>query len=159
MVNGMGLMDPAMMQDLMGAGFMMMHSVLLARVIGIVIIIAALGVLLNKAYFQEMMEEVSRGKQQMLVFVTGFVTLVFGVLMVMAHNIWVSNWSVIVTLFSWLVLIKGAVLVVLPKATLGIARSYKTMPWMASVAGLVFLVIGLVFLYFGYMTPVAMPVM
>lgn len=150
MTNALGMMDAGMLRDMMSGG-MMLHSIMLARVIAPIMLIVGLGVLFNPSYFHEMMDEIGRGKQQMVLFVSGFVTLIIGVLLVMAHNIWVWNWSVIITVFSWLTLIKGAVIILLPKSSMAIANSYKGISWMPSVMAIVMLVVGLVLGYFGYM--------
>ena len=36
--------------------------------------------------------------------------------MVMSHNLWLWNWRVIVTIISWLTLIKGASIIIYPNA-------------------------------------------
>lgn len=48
-------------------------------------------------------------------FVTGFITLILGILMVVGHNIWQWNWRLIITIFAWLVLLKGASIILYPK--------------------------------------------
>lgn len=39
---------------------------------------------------------------------TGYITFLLGLVTVIAHNIWVSDWRVSVTILGWMTLLKGA---------------------------------------------------
>lgn len=152
MTNAMGMMDPQMLRDMMGGGMVMFQSIMLARLLAPIMLIAGLGVLFNGASMKEMMDEMAKGKQQLLLFVSGFFTLVCGMLMVMSHNIWTLNWSLIITIVSWLLVVKGASLVLFPRLSIMVASASKKMGWMVPVAGTLILILGLVLAYFGYFT-------
>jgi hypothetical protein len=49
-----------------------------------------------------------------LLFLTGIPALVFGFLLVTFHNVWVMGWTVIITIFGWLGLIKGLLIFLFP---------------------------------------------
>jgi hypothetical protein len=108
-------------------------SILLARLIGPYIIVIGASLMLNQKVFRQIMEDFP--KNPSLVFVTGLLTFVTGLATVLFHNIWVADWRLIVTIFGWLVLIKGVFLVVLPgtliKATKIYSDNFKLvlMPW------------------------------
>ncbi|HAK53772.1 MAG TPA: hypothetical protein DCM54_17980 [Gammaproteobacteria bacterium] len=38
---------------------------------------------------------------------TGYITLLLGLVTVIAHNVWVADWRVIITVLGWTTLIKG----------------------------------------------------
>lgn len=87
-----------------------------------------------------------------LMFITGFFTLILGILLVVGHNIWVWNWRVIVTLISWIVLIKGISIIVYPHV-IDKASFYFIRDINMAYAGMGFnFIIGLVLVYFGYRT-------
>jgi uncharacterized membrane protein len=91
----------------------MERSLLLARFIGPYIILIGIGLLLNRKTFRKIMEDFP--KNHSLVFVTGLMTFVAGLSIVLFHNIWVLDWRLVITLFGWVALIKGAWLVLLPE--------------------------------------------
>jgi hypothetical protein len=41
--------------------------------------------------------------------------LILGLISVLLHNIWVANWHVLVTIFGWLTLIKGILVIAWPE--------------------------------------------
>ncbi|MFA5271103.1 MAG: hypothetical protein WC412_02030 [Candidatus Omnitrophota bacterium] len=92
----------------------MENSALLARFIGPYIIVIATGLLFNQKRFRQIMEDFS--KNPALIFVTGLLTFVVGLAIVLSHNIWSGDWRLIITLFGWIALIKGAWLIILPGA-------------------------------------------
>lgn len=49
MTNAMGMMDPQMLRDMMGGGMVMFQSIMLARLLAPIMLIAGLGVLFNGA--------------------------------------------------------------------------------------------------------------
>jgi hypothetical protein len=49
-----------------------------------------------------------------LVFVTGVLALLAGVAVVNAHNHWVPDWRVIVTILGWLLIVRGVMNLVFP---------------------------------------------
>ena len=69
--------------------------------------------------------------------------------MILAHNIWVKNWQIIITILGWLSLIKGLSLLFMPelvkKYTKNIEKS-QFLPY-ALVLGII---IGLIITYFGF---------
>lgn len=126
-------------------------SMLLAQVVGPLMVLIGLGVLFNPTTFSLMMEEMNSGKQYLVLFVTGAVTTILGLLVVLSHNVWVWDWSLLITLLGWATLIKGAVMLLFPKASMAISRFYQGKSGLVVGAGLVGLVIGLVLSYYGFM--------
>jgi uncharacterized membrane protein len=98
-------------------------SILLARLIGPYIIVIGASLILNQKIFRKIMEDFPQNT--LLVFVTGLLTFVTGLATVLFHNIWVDDWRVIVTIFGWLVLIKGVFLVVLPGTLIKATKIYS----------------------------------
>ncbi|MGZ5862938.1 MAG: hypothetical protein ACXWKB_06605 [Methyloceanibacter sp.] len=49
-----------------------------------------------------------------LIFVTGVLALVAGLAIVNAHNLWVPDWRVIVTVLGWLMIVRGIMNLVFP---------------------------------------------
>jgi hypothetical protein len=46
---------------------------------------------------------------------TGYITLLMGLATVVLHNVWVADWTVVITLLGWFTLIKGIIKVGFPE--------------------------------------------
>lgn len=122
----------------------MENSILLARFIGPYIVVIGISLLLNLKYYQSIMESFFRNLA--LVYITGLITFVAGLAVVLFHNIWTMDWRIIITLFGWNALIKGVVLVVFPgasaKMTDRFVKNFKlvAIPWAIMLAIGIFLI-------------------
>jgi len=74
--------------------------------------------------------------------------LVVGFLIVSNHNVWVQDWTVLVTIIGWLALLKGVLIFLAPKFLIKLSASIlkKT-----NLIGLCAIILGLVFGYFGFL--------
>lgn len=130
---------------------MLAVSIMLAQIIGPLLVLMGLGILFNPTTFSLMIDELSNGKQYLLLFVTGAINTLLGLMVVLSHNVWVWNWTVLITILGWATLIKGAITLLFPKAGMGISRFYQGKSSLLVVAALIVFVIGLVLSYYGYM--------
>lgn len=123
-------------------------SKFLSKVIGMYLIVVGIGMFVSMQQFITQVNGLINDGP--LLFVTGFFTLILGLLMVVSHNIWQWNWRVAITLFSWLVLLKGACVVFCPqfidKTTLVFVENVN----IAYIAAIVGVVIGVLFSYLGF---------
>src|SRR5450432_1729319 len=82
------------------------RTIFLSRLIGLYCILVALSMITRKQATLESVTAVLRDPSMM--FVLGAITLVAGLAMVLAHNIWSGGaLAVIVTLVGWMMLIKS----------------------------------------------------
>ena len=85
-----------------------------------------------------------------LMFITGFISLIIGILMVVSHNIWEWSWRLIITMIAWAVLIKGISIIIYPHVIDRFTYYYVTdMNFSYGSIG-VNLVMGLVLIYFSF---------
>lgn len=73
----------------------------------------------------------------------GVVTMIAGVALVMAHNVWDGTWRVVVTIFAWATLLKGFLYMTAPKSLLNMQRKLVKNETNVRVAMVVILIIGL----------------
>lgn len=126
----------------------MERSKFLGKVIGVYLIIVGVTTFMNihqfLTYANNLMNDAS------LLFVTGFFTVILGILMVVSHNIWQWNWRVIITIISWLVLLKGISILLCPvtlnKMTLQLFQDENRV----YIATVIDFVIGVLLCYFGF---------
>lgn len=120
----------------------------LGKVIGIYLFIISLAMLTRFHQFSDMMNELANNNSAM--FVTGFFTLILGILLVVSHNIWQWNWRVLITLVAWISLAKGIAIIFYPpwiNASADLFLHNLTFAYFA--IGLDF-VLGLFLMYCGY---------
>lgn len=119
-------------------------SVLVARILAVTYLSAAVGLLSGRIIFEEIMEDFERSSG--LVFISGFITVTFGVILVTYHNRWDYSWPVVVTVIGWLTLVKGIMLLAFPKLWISFKKNYAN----SKVWGIPLLGLGLLFGYFGF---------
>jgi predicted MFS family arabinose efflux permease len=119
-------------------------SVLAARILALTYIAAGIAAFSGKITFGQMVEEFERSPA--LTFVTGFIALVFGMVLVAYHNIWVMDWIVLITVVGWMSLFKGVLLMAFPQSVASFKGWYKnTKAW-----GFLKIALGILFGYFGF---------
>jgi uncharacterized membrane protein len=122
-------------------------SIFLARLIGPLYVVAGLGLLLNQTHYRDMLRNLPA--DSMVSYLSGFLALIFGLAVLQFHNLWVADWRVVLTLLGWLGLAKGILLLVFPKAGLGLSALFARSS-MILVAAVFALLLGNMFCYVGY---------
>jgi len=125
-----------------------MASVFLAKLLGPYCIIVAIGVLINRKAYQRVMEDFF--KNAAVFYIGGILALFFGLLIVLTHNIWTANWAVLITIFGWLGIVKGAWIIIFPNTLANFIEIYQKKPALLVISLLLFLTIGAVLTFFGY---------
>ncbi len=121
-------------------------SKFLGKVIGIYLTIVSISFLINSLSFDNYLKDIVTDTP--LLITIGFFTLILGILMVIAHNVWQWNWRVVITIIGWIVLIKGASLVLYPQFVQQIFIAY-THNTAIDVGSILNLIIGILLIYFG----------
>lgn len=119
-------------------------SIITAKIIALTYISFGIAVLREKAVFSQFIADFE--KSPALIFLTGFIALIIGMLLVEHHNVWAKNWTVLITLIGWASLLKGIMLLAFPEA----ASQFKNLYSNTRVSGIFIIAIGLLFGYFGF---------
>lgn len=125
-------------------------SLFLAQLIGPVLIVIGLGLLLKKTEFREMATDFLSSRA--LIFVSGLLTLVAGLAIVLTHNVWEFNWPVIITILGWLSVFGGVFRILFPNSVQSVGTSMLDKPATMTVSGAIQIVLGLWLSYVGYMS-------
>jgi hypothetical protein len=127
----------------------MQSSTYLARLIGPVMLVAALGMLLNAAAFRAMAQDFLRSPP--LVFLSGVLTMTAGMAIVLYHNVWTADWRLIITLLGWAGAVGGAARMTLPAGVKSIGEAVLgSKPWIMTTGGVFWLAISAVLCIYGY---------
>jgi len=121
-------------------------SLLIAKIFSAVYIASGIAVLLGSVDLDKIVDEFE--KSSALTFVSGCVGIILGVILINYHNIWVKNWTVLITILSWLMLIGGIIVVIFPKSI----PYFKGWTKRDKLLGFFMVAFGLLMGYFGFLT-------
>lgn len=99
-------------------------SLLLARVIGITLVLVSFGLLINKKSADLLFRIYSNPGP---VLITGIFELILGSVMVMIHNIWTPDYRGIITFIGWMLLIRGIGRTLFPSKVVGALQKFRKM--------------------------------
>jgi len=122
-------------------------SIFLAKVLGLYLVIIGVAFLFK-------MEWIKKGalvalKDPGLGLLTAIITLIIGILLVVSHNIWRADWTVVITLIAWITFIKGIIRIYNPTFFTKWVESDSFQKVM--VTSVIFtLATGLFLIYFGF---------
>lgn len=102
-------------------------SIFLAKVLGWYFFIMALIIFIRPQVLKTAVAEILT--QRSLLFFMGLITLIVGILLVVSHNIWVSAWPVVITIFGWLILIGGISRLAFPEFSIRGGQWWLTKPY------------------------------
>ena len=123
-------------------------SVFIARIFGLCYLIIGAGFLFNRKAFQQVMDDFC--KNAALVFYGGILALVIGVVIILIHNVWVANWTVIITIIGWAGLLKGIWIIIFPNTVYKFLRVYQKKESLLIANAIVILILGAVLTFFGF---------
>ncbi len=126
----------------------MQSSTYLARLIGPVFLVMGIAMLVNPRGYRIMAQEFLASRA--LVFIAGLLAFLPGLAIVLAHNVWVADWRLIITLFGWLALIGGTIRLVLPREVGALGNRLLAHPQSLLLGGVVVAALGAILSYVGY---------
>lgn len=86
-------------------------SIFIAQLYAIAFLAIGLGMLFSAKYYLKAFDAMM--KESGLVYLGGMLALIIGFLMVTRHNVW-EGWPIIITIFGWIALLKGVMLIIFP---------------------------------------------
>ncbi len=121
-------------------------SILMAKIVAILYLSIGISIVAGQTTHKKLFK--SYEESPGLVFISGFMLVILSALLIQYHNIWIKDWTVLITIIAWAMLIKGFLFLAFPKSFLSFGSKYaQTKNWM----GYIIVVIALVFGYFGFM--------
>jgi len=126
------------------------RTIYLSRLIGLYCVLVVPSMIIRKQATVFAVEALLRNLSMMLVL--GIITVIAGLAMVLAHNIWRGGaLPVVVTLVGWLALIKGLLILILPAdAVAEILMSWLRHPQLFYVSMISPLLLGIYLTYCGF---------
>jgi hypothetical protein len=126
----------------------MQTSLFLARLIGPTLLIIGISILLNREAFRTMAGEFIASRA--LIYVAGVLAFMPALALVLAHNIWVADWRVLITLVGWFALLTGGFRLLFPQEVMRLGRRAVANPNTFLIASIVMLILGAILSFYGY---------
>jgi hypothetical protein len=120
----------------------------LAKAYGIAIVAVACAALFAPGRMSAVIADFERSAG--LSFVTALFALTLGLVLVMAHSLWTDPAAVLVSLFGWIVLVKGILLLAAPEGLFKFATASASSSSRIRIWGIAALVLAAVFLAIGF---------
>jgi len=99
-----------------------MHiSMFLAKLVGLYLVIAGGAALVRRRQMIELVEDMINNPAMMML--SGIMALIIGLLLVLFHNVWTTDWRMLITLIGWLSLLKGIALLYIPAVMRKLSKS------------------------------------
>jgi hypothetical protein len=118
----------------------MAHSKQIAGLVGPMLAAIGIAMLINRGLIPPMIEEAAHNYA--LIFLSGLLTLLAGLAIVRAHNVWTGGWPVLVTVIGWLAIVSGLVRMWLPQVAAPVAEAFSGSAATIVIGGLVLLILG-----------------
>lgn len=125
----------------------MQLSLFLAKLLGLYTVIVCIAFLVRRKDVPVLVD--AWMKDTPLMVVSGAFTLILGLAIVLAHNVWTPDWRGAVTLLGWMGVLKGVLRLFLPTSARSWAKGMVDSPWYALVL-LVFFAVGVWLTYVGF---------
>ncbi|MFA6458108.1 MAG: hypothetical protein WCV72_01810 [Patescibacteria group bacterium] len=125
-----------------------MTTTALAQIIGPVMIAAAIGFIAHPKFYKKILKDFEAN--QGLIYFTGILIMVMGLLIVNNHNIWEWSAAGVITLVGWSAILKGATFLIVPNLLFKISNPIVKNGIVMKIAMIVLLAAGGYLSYIGY---------
>ncbi|MEE9452341.1 MAG: hypothetical protein V3V61_06260 [Gammaproteobacteria bacterium] len=126
----------------------MLISITLAKIIGLYCVITALAMLFHGKRFKALASEFVGSPA--LLNLSGILALIIGLILVVMHDVWILAWPLIITLLSWVILLKGMAMLFTPTAIIEVGKKMDTCNVFYYTSAGITLIIGVTLCYFGF---------
>ena len=124
-------------------------TIFLSRLLGLSMLVLSLAMVLHRQAIAETASMAVHDRP--LLFILGLITLIAGLAMVLAHNIWSGgSLPVVVTLIGWITLIRGLILLLAPPDALASLFEMIDSEKFFSVPAAITFALGLYLTYMGF---------
>ncbi len=122
-------------------------TLFLAKILGIFMIMGALALAVNKYRWENLVGEIEDNHLSMLL--AGTIALLVGLIIVLMHNVWRADWSIIITVFGWLGVLKGIMIFLLPSWGVGVLKKFMSLN-LLHFSALIWFVVGVILTLGGF---------
>lgn len=121
-------------------------SIIFAQIMGFYLVLVSIGILIHHQRYRKVGNEFLASHA--LIAVSGNMGLIWGLIILVTHQVWVPYWPVIITLIGWFLVLRGALSIFLPTVFVKYSkeltdkRGFFIWTWVCLVVGLYLLILG-----------------
>ena len=109
--------------------------------------VSMLSAIVNRKHLPRFLAELS--DNLFIVYFSGYISLLLGLLVVLSHNVWSADWRIFITLLGWIAVIKGLIRLFAPEKLPGMAsKLFSEKGYFIIMA--IFLLLGIYLTYVGF---------
>ena len=120
-------------------------TLLTAKILGVYLVVSGLFLLLKGKTVPHLLRDFF--DHPATVYLTGIILIFLSSMYLIQYNIWNGSWKTIITIFAWLVMLKGLAYIFVPQALN--QATIKKFRGLANVYGVIAIVIGVYILLLG----------
>jgi hypothetical protein len=128
--------------------YSMYASIFLGKLFGFYLLFVGLVMFMQKAKLLPMFEKIVQ--KPAMYFYGGLINLVMGLLLVLSHNVWSFSWPLILTLLSYLILLKGLLFLFFPEKSMYFSAKMLT-PHYWKLFSYIYILLGLFLLVVSFL--------
>ncbi|MCK5175544.1 MAG: hypothetical protein KAR47_19265 [Planctomycetes bacterium] len=125
-----------------------MSDVQIFQVFGVLYAVIGVGMFLNQEFYKKLFLDFVESPAMM--YFGGIMALIVGYLLVTFHNVWVMNWTIIITVFGWIALIKGMTILIRPNWMIDLTKAIISKEGFLRIEAVFVTILGLLFLFLGF---------
>ena len=123
-------------------------AIWISKFLGPVILVLGISMIVTPASLQETTRRFLADSP--LILISGILAMTAGLSIVNTHNVWVVNWTLIVTLFGWALVLGGASRIVAPRMVDKVGGAMMDRPTITRVVGAFWAFLGAFLTFKGY---------
>jgi uncharacterized membrane protein len=125
----------------------MFHSIILAQILGLYLFIISILMLARPGHFRDVVDNLKPESGALLV--GGALSLLFGLMLIVIHNIWIWDFKVLVTVIAYITVIKSIMILAFPAKVIELTQKcYSGMGYYASCV--ISLIVGFILIGEGF---------
>jgi hypothetical protein len=122
-------------------------SIFIAQILGVFLLVMGVAFLLNLKDYRKLAEDLV--KDQMFLMMKKTCAVIIGTVLVVKHNVWNTDWTMIITIVGWASLVGGAFGLLFPRQTMGMAKSLLKQNIILA-ASVIWIIVGAYLTYVGF---------
>ncbi len=126
-----------------------MSDIQIFQVLWLVYFAFGVGIILDKQILKKMLEEYIGNTA--ITFVSALLAILMGYLLIISHNIWEANFTVIITIIGWIAFFKGILLLIVPKFFLWMAKYLIKNKIILNIVPIIIIILGIFCLAVGFL--------
>ncbi len=122
-------------------------STFYALLMGFYIVAVSFAMLVHQTRYKKLVGDLLGN--HLVLALTGFLQLIFGLIIVITHNVWVSSWVVVITVLGWIAVLQGICRIYCPEHFAQFAKNMQAKVGFTIISW-AWLIVGIYLVWAGY---------